>query len=42
MNTEEVAMYGSLTPREASDFEYLDNYVNSESLDSTERKSKAT
>ena len=41
-NAEEVAMYGALTPKEATDFEYLDTYTNSESLDSSDRKSKAS
>lgn len=41
-NSEEVAMYGALTPKEATDFEYLDTYTNSESLDSSDRKSRAS
>ena len=42
LNTDEVSTYGTLTPQEATEFEYLDNYVNSEALDSSDRKSKAS
>ena len=41
-NAKEVAAYGALTTQEALDYEYLDNYTNSESLDSTDRKTRAS
>ena len=41
-NAKEVAAYGALTPQEALDYEYLDNYTNSESLDSSDRKTRAS